>query len=112
VATQKDAEILIQLLRWSTEMGADEGFAEIFSDDFSKEEASLATPAVGKVLTYCEAVGTLVKQGLLDRDLVNDFWLSSAVWDRLGPAVLRVREQMRESRMFENFEALANFGPS
>lgn len=38
--------------------------------------------------------------------------LSSAVWNRLGPAVLRLREQMREPRMFANFEALANVGLS
>ncbi len=110
MATQKDAELLIQLLRWSTEMGVDQAYAEIFSDDFRKEEASIADPAVGKVLTYGEAVGTFVKNGLLDRALVNDFWLSSAVWDRVGPAALRIRDQMSEPRMFENFEALAKGG--
>jgi hypothetical protein len=112
VATQKDAEILVQLLRWATEMGNEQAFAEIFSDQFDKERASIGDPSVGKVLTYGEAVGTFVKHGLLDGDLVNDFWLSSAVWDRLGPAVVRLRDQMGEPRMFENFEALAKSGSS
>jgi hypothetical protein len=112
MATQKDAELLVLLLRWSTELGTEQGFAKIFSDDFRKEDASLEDMDIGKILTYGEAVGTLVKHGLLDRDLINDFWLSSAVWDRLGPAVLLVREQMSEPRMFENFEALARSGPS
>jgi hypothetical protein len=107
MATQKDAELLVLLLRWATEMGAEAAYAEIFSEGFQKEEASLSNPAVGKLLTYGEAVGTFVKHGLLDRALVNDFWLSSAVWDRLGSAVLKGREEMGEPRLFENFEALA-----
>jgi hypothetical protein len=111
MATQKDAELLVLLLRWATEMDAEAAYAEIFSDDFQKEDASIANPAVGKILTYGEAVGTLVKHGLLDRDLVNDFWSSGSVWDRLGPAAVKGREQMGEPRLFENFEALAKGAP-
>jgi hypothetical protein len=112
MATQKDAELLVQLLRWATEMGAEAAFAEIFSDGFRKEDASISNPAVGKILTYGEAVGTFVKHGLLDKDLVNDFWSSSSVWDRLGPAAVRGREEMGEPRLFENFEALAKSTPA
>jgi len=111
MATQTDAELLVQLLRWATEMGAEPAYAEIFSEGFQKEDASISNPAVGKILTYGEVVGTFVKHGLLDRDLVNDFWLSSAVWDRLAPAVVRCRKEMGEPRMFENFEALAKSAP-
>lgn len=111
MATQKDAELLVLLLRWSTEIGAEAAYAEIFADNFRKEDASLSNPAVGKLLTYGEAVGTFVKHGLLDKGLVNDFWLSSAVWDRLEAAVVRGREAMGEPRLFENFESLAKSAP-
>jgi hypothetical protein len=111
VATQKDAELLVQLLRWGTEMGAEEAGREVFSDDFEKEDASMMNPSVGKLLAYGEAIGTLVKHGLLDRDLLNDLWASHTIWDRVGPAALRAREASGEPRLYENFEALAKASP-
>lgn len=107
MATQKDAEILIQLLRWSNEMGADKSYAVIFSEEFDKERASAGDPDVMRILTYGEAVGTLVKHGLLDRALVLDFWAVGLIWDLVGRAGVKSREETGEPRMFENFEALA-----
>jgi hypothetical protein len=92
-------------------MGAEEAFGQVFSDDFDKQDASAMNPSVGKLLAYFEAIGTLVKHSLLDRDLVTDLWSSRMIWDRLGPAALRAREAAGEPRLFENFEALAKASP-
>jgi hypothetical protein len=106
LATHEDAHLLVQLLRWATEMGIEDAYMEIFSEDFDPEKASVNTMAVGKIMTYGEAVGTFVKHGLLDADLVNDYWASRMVWDRVGQAAHRAREEFNSPRMYENFEAL------
>ncbi|MGA8427239.1 MAG: hypothetical protein WB801_06595 [Candidatus Dormiibacterota bacterium] len=111
MATQRDAELLVQLLRWGTEMGTEEAYREIFSDEFDKEEASVMNTSVGRLLVYGETVGTLVKRGLLDRDLLNDLWASYVIWERVGPAALRAREDAGDPRIYENFEALAKASP-
>jgi hypothetical protein len=111
MATHEDAHLLVQLLRWATEMGIEDAYMEIFSDDFDPEKASINSMAVGKVMTYGEAVGTLVKHELLDADLVNDFWASRTVWNLVEHAAERAREQFDSPRMYENFEALAKASP-
>ena len=58
------------------------------------------------VCAFGELVGTLVKQGVLDRGLVMDLWWMEGLWSRVGPAAKRQREQVGEPPLFENFEAL------
>lgn len=106
-ATHEDAELVLQLARWGTEMQLDEAVAELFGDDFDPESASIDKPAIRKTLSFGETVGTLVKQGLLDRDLVYDLWWVKGLWGRVGPAALRQREKLGEPRLYENLEALA-----
>ena len=52
-------------------------------------------------------LGTLVKNGLLDRALVNDWLWVAGTWERVGPAAKRARAKLGEPRLFENYEALA-----
>ncbi len=111
VATYEDAQLVVQLVRWGTEMGADEAAEVIFSDGFDSESAQANDPEVRKLLGYGETIGTLVKQGILNRELVHDLWWSKGVWARVGPAALRVRERLGEPRLYENFEALAESAP-
>ena len=110
-ATHEDAELVLQIVRWGTEMQLDEAIAVLFADDFDPASASVETPAVRRALSFGETVGTLVKQGLLNRDLVYDLWWVQGIWGRVGPAALRQREKFGEPRLFENIEALALGAP-
>ena len=106
-ATHEDAHLVVQLARWGSEMGAEDASEVIFSDAFDSANASVQDAAVHKMLTFAEVVGTLVKQGLLDRALVLDLWWVSGIWSRLAPAARRERERLGQPRLYENIEALA-----
>jgi hypothetical protein len=110
-ATHQDAELVVQIVRWGTEMQLDEAVAELFADSFDPESVSMDNPAVRKTLSFGETVGTLVKQGLLNQDLVHDLWWVEGIWGRVGPAAIRQREKFGEARLYENFEALAATAP-
>src|SRR3974390_927772 len=104
MATREDAELLVQLMRWGSEMGLEEAFEVLFAPGFDPEAAS-NNPAIGKVLSYGEAIGTFVKHGLLDADLVTDLIWVTGIWERVRPHALAVREEEHEPRLYENFEA-------
>ena len=59
------------------------------------------------VLVFHETVGMLVKNDLLDRDLVYDWIWVSGAWERVAPAARAARERAGVPEIFENFEALA-----
>jgi hypothetical protein len=103
---REDATLMIELAKWGSMIGVPEASGAIWSDDFDPETAEARDPHVRTMLTWYETIGTLVKNGLLDRDLVYDWLWVAGVWERVGPAALRVREQT-VAQMFENFEALA-----
>jgi len=104
--THEDAILMVELAKWATMLGLYEG-PGIFGDDFDPETADAGDEAVRKVLLFNETMGTLVKNGLLNRELVLDWIHIPAVWARVRPAALRLREESGEPRMYENFEALA-----
>jgi len=106
-ATYDDAALMVQLLRWSTELGLDESVHAVMSDNFHPETASVEDDHVRKVLTFGEAVATFVKQDVLDKGLVLDMWWVQGLWARVGGAAHKVRIQLHEPRLYENFEALA-----
>jgi hypothetical protein len=106
-ATYDDAAILMQVVRWGTEMGLDEAARAIFADDFDPAAASSDDKRVGKLLAYGETIGTLVKHGILDKALVLDLYWVTGTWAKVGPAALRAREAAGEPRLYENYEALA-----
>lgn len=110
-ATYDDASLVLQIVRWSTEFGLDQAGQAVFSDDFDPADASLGDPSVQKVLQFGEVVGTLVKHGVLDRDLTLDLWWVEGLWARVASAVRRERDRLGESRLYENMEALATGGP-
>jgi hypothetical protein len=87
--------------------GLADAAGKIFSDDFDPETAELSDPEVRIVLGFNETVGTLVKNDLLDRDLVYDWLWVAGSWERVGPAALRARERAGVPVLYENFEALA-----
>jgi len=107
-ATYDDAALIVQLVRWGTEMHLPDATTEIFSDKYDSDTSSADDPSVRSVLGFGETVGTLVKQGVLDRGLVLDLWWVEGLWKRVGPAAMRQRERFGEPRLYENFEALAS----
>ena len=107
--THDDAQLMVQLARWGTELGVQDALPTVFGEDFDPETADMmANDAVRTVLYYGESIGTLVKHDLLSRELVDDWIWIEGIWARVGPAALRTRERLGEPRLFENFEALAN----
>ena len=106
-ATYDDAAILMQIVRWGTEMGLEEAGQYIFSEEFDARMASTDDLPVGKMLAFGETISALVKHGILDKALVLDLYWIPGTWARVGPAALRERERLGEPRLYENYEALA-----
>jgi hypothetical protein len=105
--SSEDATLLVELAKWGSMMGLDEAARKILSDDFDAEAADALDPEVQRVLMFNETVGTLVKNNLLDRELVYDWLWVAGSWERVGPAAKRAREKAGVPELFENFEALA-----
>jgi hypothetical protein len=105
--TRDDAMVLLELAQWGTMLGLEEANREIHSDDFDPEAAEIGEPAVSKTLMFGETVGTLVKNGLLDRGLVYDWLWVEGSWARVAPAAKKVREKAGVPQLYENYEALA-----
>jgi hypothetical protein len=105
--THQDAVLIVELAQWGAMSGLADAGGKIFSDDFDPDKAELSDPAVRIVLGFNETVATLVKNDLLDRDLVYDWLWVAGSWERVGPAALRARERAGVAILYENFEALA-----
>jgi hypothetical protein len=106
--THEDAMLVVELAKFGAMIDLGEAVAKIFSDEFDPGTAELGDPAVRTVLGFNETVATLVKNDLLDRDLVLDWLWVAGTWDRVGPAARRAREAAGVSALYENFEALAS----
>jgi hypothetical protein len=109
--TKEDAAMVIELAKWGAMIELGPATGVLFSDEFDPETATFSDEPVRTVLVFVETIGTLVKNGLLDRDLVRDWLWVDGLWERVGPAARRARDQMKEPRLYENFEALAASAP-
>lgn len=116
--TQADAQLVLQLAQLSQTPLMERGQAllwksrqtgglsyEQFERDHDVESEDYG--AVMAVLKWHETVGTLVKQGLLNRDLVLDWLWVSGTWDLCKDIALGQRAELGVPEMWENFEALA-----
>ena len=104
---REDANLIVELAKWGSMIGLPEASRTVFADDFDSESAEALDTHVQTVLIFHETVGTLVKNDLLDRDLVLDWLWVAGAWDRVGPAALQAREHADVPELWENFEALA-----
>jgi hypothetical protein len=102
-----DAMLLIEIAKWGAMIGVADAGRAIWDDDFDPDGAEANDSSVRTVLMFNETIGTLVKNDLLNRDLVYDWLWVAGTWERLGPAALRAREKAGVPQLFENFEALA-----
>ena len=93
--THEDAVLMVELAKWGTMMGLGEASREIFADDFDPDAAEATDQSVSTMLVYGETVGTLVTNGLIDRELIYD-WLW--VEGNLGARGPRGQTSAREGR--------------
>src|SRR5919199_5651956 len=107
MASKEDGVLIVQLLQWAAQINLMEAANAVFSDEFDTEKATASDQEVGTLLEFGEAVGTLVKHGLLNRELVLDMWAVPMTWDRVASAARRERERLGEPAFYENFQALA-----
>lgn len=105
--SREDATLIVELAKWASMLGLAEAGRTVFADDFDPESADALDPPVQAFLTFFETLGTLVKNELLDRELVLDWVWVSGAWDRVGPAALQARAQAGSPELWANFEALA-----
>jgi len=106
-ATYEDANLIVQLVRWETDMNLQESVRQLNSDAYDPATASAHDKDVSRVLMFGETLSTLVKHRILDRELVLDLWWVTGLWSRVAGPATRMREQLGEPRLYENFEALA-----
>jgi hypothetical protein len=102
-----DAILIVELSKLGAMLGLPEVARSIFAEEFDPDSVELADPGVQTMLNFFETVATLVKNDLLDRDLVHDWVWVGGIWERLGPAAKRARERTGFAGLFENVEALA-----
>jgi hypothetical protein len=107
MAEQHDATVLLQLAQWGSMMGLEEAEHVIMSPDFDADAADPRDKLVSRMLNFGETVGTLTKNGLVDRALIKDWLWVEGIWARVSPAVEKIRSEFGEPRLYENFEALA-----
>ena len=105
--SHEDAMLMVELSKLGAMMHLDEASRDLFAENFDPDTAEVSNPSVQRILFFYETIGTLVKNGLLDRDLVYDWVWAEGVWKKVGPAAERAREQAGTAALYENFEALA-----
>jgi len=106
--TNDEAQLVVQIARWGTDMGVEDALAEIFSESFDSDRAAADDASVRKILAFFETVATITKRGALSADLVHDLWWVSGIWERVRPHVEFARKGSGEPRLYENFELLVN----
>jgi hypothetical protein len=106
--TREDAQLMLQIAQWGTSLGATDAMSQILSEDFDPYEADANEPPVAKILMFCETIGTLIKRDLISKELVEDWLWIDGLWARVGPAAVKQREKLEESRLYENFEAMTS----
>jgi hypothetical protein len=115
-ATREDASTMLQLARLAAEMKVGAGMDVLWHDDFPTDPhkiderfpiGSKGRRYLDALCVWYETVGTLVKNGLFDRDLCNDWVAVTVVWDRIRPLALGERAKVGDPRLWQNFELLA-----
>lgn len=116
--SQTDAQLMVDLAQLGVAMRVERGQALLYKHQqeggLTYEHFTSAYPnasedslAILNVLRWHETIGTLVKQGLLDRGLILDWLWVSGSWDMCKQIALHHREETKSDSMWENFEALA-----
>lgn len=114
--TYEDADVLIKMAQWNTALGIPDILNWIWSDAFITDyeaftkkypQGSEEFRKVIDLLGWYETLGTLYKNGLFNEELLFDWLLIGPHWKRLEGIALGQRQARGNSRIFENFEAMA-----
>jgi hypothetical protein len=114
--TYQDADIMLRMSAWGTELGLPGVVNWIWSDKFITDyeefikkypQGSKGFNKVLKFLNWYETLGTLYKNGLFNEELLFDWLLIAPHWKRLESIVLGHRGVWGNDRLYENFEAMA-----
>lgn len=114
--TYQDATLMIQIAQWGSMSGTNEAANWIWSDEYIPDykkfikkhpPGSEGFGNASKVCQWFETIGTLYKQGLINKALVDDWMTADLVWERIKGFALGQRERSGEPRIYENFEAMA-----
>jgi hypothetical protein len=112
--TQDDARLILQLSQLAQNESHHRGSTILWQtekpltyDEFKAQypRGSQGMSDVMNVVSWYETIGTLVKNGLLDRGLVHDWLWVGGIWDRCSAILLGQRAET-VPQMWENFEAL------
>jgi len=118
--TYQDADVMIKMIQWGTDVDIVNIRNWVLSDDFVQDpdEFYKKFPAGSdeqkKLSTYFmwfETLGTLYKNGLFSGELLFDWLLISRDWERVKGHALSAREYVGNSRILENFELMAKDCP-
>jgi hypothetical protein len=105
--SHNDAILMVELSKFGALSGVPEAAQTIFAADFDPDAVELTDPPVWKVLGFFETIATLVKNDLLDRELVYDWLWVAGAWARVGPAAKRARARLGVDYLYANVEELA-----
>ena len=114
--TYQDASLMLQLVQWGAATGLPKANSFLWSDKFETDYKEFVKkyPAgtdeyshASQICGWFETLGTLFKHDLFNRELLFDWLLVSGVWDRIKGFALGVREEAKEPKLYENFEAMA-----
>lgn len=115
--TYEDATLMIQLAQLGIDWGIQDATNWLWSDQYISEyekfiekypPGSEGFSNATKICGWFETIGTLYKQGLFNEVLLFDWLAVFPVWERIKGFALGWREQSGNTRIYENFEALAN----
>jgi hypothetical protein len=113
---RQDATVMLELLRVWAAMGMSDAMGWVWSPEFIPEFAPFVEkyPAgsdgykiASKVCMWFETVGTLHKHGLLSEELLFDWMATDLVWERVKEFPLGLRDGVKNPRLYENFQAMA-----
>jgi hypothetical protein len=119
-ATQKDAELLIELVKMVNTPEMNEAQNWIWSDEFAtnKDKFSEKFPPgsegnrkTSSVFAFYEMVGTLYKHKLINKELLYDMFSIRGLWERVSSVCRGDREKYNVPQLWENFELLAKDEP-
>jgi hypothetical protein len=113
--TWEDADLLLRLDDLAAREETRKAFdwfrsTHLGSDDPNVHPILRGSPEfsyVSRFIELFETMGTLVKFGLLNEELVHDRWVVRSVWQFLKPTIDRERKTIGSPTLGENFEWLA-----
>ncbi len=104
--TRDEAQLMIELARWGTDMGLEQALAAMFVPVDETKGTGEGDPDVRTVLWFFEFVGAMVKRDAISLEFVRDVWWVDGIWPLVKEHVMQAREGSGESSLYEHFEAM------